>query len=121
MKLSLLPGSFQLALILFAVAAVSSAHAGSATWNLNPGTSDWHTATNWTPATVPDGPSDVATFGTSNQTAISVMAATTVDGIVFDSGASNYTITVGASAGSTFALILSGAGVTNNSGVVQNF
>jgi hypothetical protein len=34
---------------------------GSATWKLNPGSGDWNTASNWMPATVPNGPSDVAT------------------------------------------------------------
>jgi autotransporter-associated beta strand protein len=96
-------------------------YGGSATWNLNPGTNDWHTATNWTPTTVPDGPSDVATFGISNLTGVSVAAATTVDGIVFNPGASNYTVTVGAPSGSTFAFTLSGTGITNNSGMMQNF
>jgi hypothetical protein len=96
-------------------------YGGSATWNLNPGTNDWHTATNWTPATVPDGPSDVASFGISNLTGVSVTATTTVDGIVFNADASSYTITVAPPAGSSFVFTLSGSGITNNSGTAQNF
>src|SRR5215813_9479155 len=42
--------------------------AGSATWNLNPTSDDWNTAANWTPATVPNQPSDTASFATSDQT-----------------------------------------------------
>jgi len=50
--------------------SLQAAHAGSATWNLNPTSGDWNTATNWTPATVPNATIDVATFGASNTTSI---------------------------------------------------
>ncbi len=36
--------------------------AGSATWKSNPVDSDWNNASNWKPATVPNGPNDRATF-----------------------------------------------------------
>src|SRR5262245_23688978 len=49
------------------------AHAGSATWNSNPATGDWNTAGNWTPATVPNGPEDLASFGPSNLTNVSLI------------------------------------------------
>ena len=52
-------------LITLSLTVVTHAYAGSATWNLNPTSSDWNTATNWTPATVPNGPTDVATFVTN--------------------------------------------------------
>jgi hypothetical protein len=52
--------------------------AGSATWNLNPTSGDWNTAANWTPPTVPNGPSDTASFDTSNETAVSFSAETEV-------------------------------------------
>jgi hypothetical protein len=32
-----------------------TALAGSATWLTNPGSGNWNSATNWTPATVPNG------------------------------------------------------------------
>src|SRR5437016_11554387 len=86
-------------------------HAGSATWNLNPTSGDWNTAVNWTPATVPNGPSDTATFAVSNTTAISVSASTEVNAIVFDPAASGFTITDSASR----LLTISGAGIINNS------
>jgi autotransporter-associated beta strand protein len=94
------------------------AFAGSATWNLNPGNGDWNTATNWTPATIPNGPSDTATFASSNTTGVSVSAPTIteVDGIVFNAGASAFTITV-----SPQSLVFEGIGITNNSGITQNF
>ena len=47
---------------------LATVHAGSATWNLHPTSGDWDTAANWTPATVPNGPADIATFSTSSAT-----------------------------------------------------
>jgi autotransporter-associated beta strand protein len=90
--------------------------AGSATWNLNPTSGDWNTAANWTPQTVPNGLTDMATFSTSNMTRVSLSSDVTLDGLVFDSAASAFTIDVG----SAFLSFFSGAGITNNSGVVQN-
>src|SRR4026207_2002098 len=66
-------------------------YAGSATWNLNTASGDWNTATNWTPATVPNGPADIATLGVSNSTDVSVSTATEVDGIIFNPSASVFT------------------------------
>src|SRR5262245_34358405 len=94
------------------------AHAGSATWNLNPSSTDWNIVPNWTPATVANGSNDTATFGLSNVTDISVSGNTEVNGIVFGPGASSFIISptpFGA------ALIFSGSGFTNNSGVTQIF
>ena len=68
---------------------LSAVYAGSATWNLNPTSGEWNTAANWTPATVPDGPSDVARFGLSNQTSVVLNANVELDQIVFDAGASS--------------------------------
>ena len=67
--------------------------------------------------TVPNGPLDTATFGTSNATSPFVSAVTEVNGIVFSAGASAFTIT--ASANTLFSI--TGAGVSNNSGIPQNF
>ena len=92
------------------------AQAGSATWRLNPASSDWNKAGNWTPNTVPNGSADVATFGTSNTTAVSILADTEVAQIIFNPGASAFTIST-----SGPALTISGAGVVNNSGIEQNF
>jgi hypothetical protein len=97
---------------------VGSAQAGSATWKRNPRSGDWNTKTNWRPATVPNGSSDTAIFALSNTTNVSISANTEVNGITFNSTATNpYTITVNP----TFTLTLSGAGITNNSGTTQNF
>ena len=95
-----------------------AAHAGSATWNLNPTSGDWNTAANWRPATVPNGPADTATFALSNRTDVSISAETEVNGIMFTRAATNpYSITVD----NESTLTLSGTGITNNSGIAQNF
>jgi autotransporter-associated beta strand protein len=90
--------------------------AGSATWSANPTSDDWNTATNWTPNTVPNGPADIATFDFSNLASVTINKSTTVDSIVFNAGASAYTITDAA----IKPLNISGAGIVNDSGLEQN-
>src|SRR6476660_6387542 len=72
------------------------AQAGSATWNSNAVTQNWTDANNWTPPTVPNGPADTATFGFSNQTDVVLPESQRVElnQIVFDAGASPFTIAV---------------------------
>ena len=86
------------------------------TWNAAPVNSDWNTAANWTPALVP-GEGDIASFNVSNITAISNSADAAVFGIVFNPGASTYTFTASA----LHLLTFTASGVTNNSGVIQQF
>ena len=90
--------------------------AGSATWNVSPTSNDWSTAANWTPATVPDDPSAIATFDVSNITEISIQDEIDVAEAVFSPGASAFTV-IAHYPGLNFH----GAGITNNSGVVQTF
>jgi len=103
--------------LLLLLSSYSTAFAGSATWKQNPSSGDWNTATNWTAGGPPNGPTDTATFASSNTTGVSLSANTEVDGIVFNAGASAFMIT----AGPTLTLTVSGAGTANNSGVAQNF
>lgn len=79
--------------MLFLSPFARTVSAGSATWNLNPASGDWNTASNWMPATVPNGLADTATFDISNTTNVSLSAAVEVDGILFDTGTSACTIT----------------------------
>ena len=58
--------------LVFLILTNKAVRAGSATWNLNPGSGIWTTATNWTPATVPNGPGDIATFAVSNVTNVQI-------------------------------------------------
>jgi autotransporter-associated beta strand protein len=98
------------------------ARAGSAQWDLNPGSGDWNTAANWTPMIVPNGSADTATFDLSNTTNISISTNTEVNSITFTSAATTpYTISLGTSHVFPLQLNLSGAGIINNSGTMQNF
>jgi len=112
-KAKFLAGLLPASLLLL---SVHSGYAGSATWNLSPASGDWNTATNWNPATVPNGPSDIATFAVSSQTAVSVSVDTEIGGIAFDPNANSYTITCQPDT----ALTVVGQGVSNNSGISQN-
>src|ERR1051325_3423101 len=67
--------------------------AGSATWELHPHNMPlWQDADNWNPATVPNGPNDIATFGVSIGDEISISATVEVNQIVFIPGASSFGI-----------------------------
>jgi autotransporter-associated beta strand protein len=100
----------------FCLVAFQAALAGSATWQLNPVNSDWNTAANWTPPTVPNGATDIATFDVSNQTTINLSADIDVNSIVFNAGANSYHATV-----PTGLTLTIENGITNNSGMAQNF
>ena len=111
MKLGFCLFAVALGLILNSRPAV----AGSATWLTNPGSGDWNTTANWTPGGPPNDPADFATFGSSAVSELWLSARTQVGSIIFSpSGDTTYTI-------SAFWLILSGSGITNNSGITQNF
>jgi autotransporter-associated beta strand protein len=94
----------------------SAGYAENATWNLNPVSGDWNTATNWTPNTVP-GVEDIATFNTSAITGIAFSHDSGVLELLFNPGASAFTFTVD----NSYSFSLNFTGVVNNSGVTQNF
>ncbi len=95
----------------------AKASAGSATWNLNPASSDWNTAANWNPATVPNGLTDVATFATSSLPQVDLKnGGESVAQVHFLAGASAFTFTC-----QLGHLALFGLGMLNDSGVAQNF
>jgi fibronectin-binding autotransporter adhesin len=97
----------------------SSVYAGSAAWKSAPGSDIWTDSRNWTPATVPNGSSDTATFGVSNVTSVTFQDQNDmeVNSIVFNAGASAFTI----NEPGYESMTISGAGIVNNSGVIQNF
>ena len=83
-----------IAAALLFLAAQRHSFADSATWSTNPSSGDWTTAANWMPNTVPNGPSDAATFCASNVLNLSINSTIVeVDSINFNSGAPPYTIT----------------------------
>ncbi len=106
-----------LLLTMLSLLSLQSIQAGSATWNLDPVSGDWNTATNWMPNTVPNGSNDDATFSSSNLMSVTVPVKITVNSIIFDAAASAYTIT----ATSSRPMTISGPGISNLSGVEQHF
>jgi autotransporter-associated beta strand protein len=112
---------FALLPALYLILTTQPSEAGSATWNLN-AIGGWTTAANWTPATVPDGPSDIATFGVSNETEVFIFP----DGFIFQIEVNAIDFLPGASSFSFFAdsgldLLIDGTGIHNHSGVLQTF
>jgi len=89
-------------------------YAGSATWNVNPATNDWNTATNWTPITIPNGPDDTATFGNTIVPNVVIHSDVEVNAVVFTDQAVSYTITDGdPSTGNVVNFTISGIGIVN--------
>ena len=91
--------------------------AGSAIWSPRPISSDWKDARNWFPRTVPNGTDDVATFGISQVTDISLTGTTSLREMQFKAGAAAFTINAIEAAD----LFIGGAGITNDSGALQKF
>ena len=71
---------------------------------------------------MPNGPGDVETFGSSSKTELTFSATDTeVAEIVFEPGASSFNIrAIAQEPQSDVTLTISGAGITNNSGVTQS-
>ena len=102
------------ALLFAAVLVWPPTTARAQTWT-GPGT-DYNTAANWTPNTVPATPANTATFsGTVAPSTVNVSATVTPDGFFFAPGAQSYTITTTSGLGLAFF----GAGITNNSSNAQ--
>ena len=85
-----------------------AAHAQDSTWLLNPGSGDFNTAANWTPAAVP---TVTGIFSTSTTTSITFSSATaSVGALQFNSGAPAYSFTLSGN-----KLDFTGSGIVNNS------
>jgi len=97
--------------------------AGSATWLSSPQDSAWENANNWTAGGPPNGPSDTATFAQSSQTGVNISTSQEVNSIVFTAGSASFGLNLSPGLLSLPGgeLIISGAGVINNSSVVQAF
>src|SRR5256886_6658323 len=92
------------------------ARAQDAPWSTTPGSSDFNTAGNWTPATVPTG---TAFFGASTITALTFNsgAVNSLGGFTFNAGAPAYSFTLAPASSLTFT----GAGIVNNSSNAPSF
>src|SRR5262245_46829494 len=99
-----------------ALLAAMPAHAQNATWSTAPGSSDFNTAANWTPATVPTG---TAFFGASTITGLTFNpgAVNSLGGFTFNAGAPAYSFSLGTASTLTFT----GAGIVNNSSNAPTF
>jgi len=89
-----------IALLLLLTAAPARAQS---TWNV--GTTDYNTAGNWTPNTVPATAGQSAIFGTTGSTAVNVSSAVAPDSWTFTANSQGYTFT-----GSTVTFSKTGAG-----------
>ena len=89
----------------------------SATWSGAAVNGDWHNAQNWLPAGVPNGPGDIASFDLSNRSDIFLSAPAQIATIMFNAGASAYTIDVRPGS----VLTISGSGITNLGENAQSF
>src|SRR5262245_36375842 len=108
------------AILTLLLSTASSSFAGSATWKANDANGEWFNVNNWVQGTIPNAPGDTATFASSNRTSIDIVAFDMeLNGIVFNPGASAFTIATNPQVAPQ--LTISGVGITNNSGVVQNF
>ena len=90
-------------------------YADRAIWNLDATSGDWNKAANWTPASVPNGPIDVAIFTMSSTFTLGPTAATEVNSIIF---ADERLFVIQPTTGS---LTISGAGIINNNSITQSF
>jgi autotransporter-associated beta strand protein len=117
-----------IALAALAAAGVKSLHADDATWKVNPVSNDWNTAQNWTPETIPNSRTAVATFGASNTSTVLCQASgdgyanTYVGDVVFAPGASAYSIRITPDFDVIYPslIVFNQQGIINNSGIAQN-
>ena len=104
-------------LLILSLAIVINAHGGSATLESQTHERRLEYAANWTPATVPNGPAETATFDASNIARVSLSDGVEVTDLVFDPGTSAFTF----SAKPQFTLTISGSGIMNESSESQDF
>ena len=83
--------------------------AGAQTW-VNSPDGNWNTASNWSPASVPDSASANATFGASSVPVANLNADVDLDSLVLTSAAPSYTVV-----NNGHALSFDGAGILNQS------
>jgi autotransporter-associated beta strand protein len=108
--------------VLFLLLSSQSVRAqhGSATWSSDGTENLWGSLADWTPAVIPNGATDTATFANSSTTYVDFDifndGTITLDGIHFAPGADAFTI-----ADYSANMFFEGAGVVNDSGVTQSF
>src|SRR5205823_8280163 len=115
-----------LLLALILIVTTESNFAASGTWE-GDFNGDWNFVlkpsgfSNWTGDVVPNGSMDTATFESSSTRDVFISADTEVDGIVFQQYPIGHADAFTISVGSELTLTISGVGITNTSGIIQNF
>ena len=106
---------------MLGAAALAAAFAGAgpvraqdATWLATPGSGDFNTSANWTPATVPLG---IAIFGSSSITTLTFSGSRNLDAFQFNAGAPAYTFNLTGG----FGLAFHTDGIVNNSANAPTF
>src|SRR5438874_8621446 len=105
-------------IVLLLLSTTGNVQAGSASWSgqLN---SNWNVFQNWSPQTVPNGPSDIATLGGTFNRTVYLSANVQVNAITFPKPFSPSAVNYGITVNPGFSFGISGNGITNNSGKVQ--
>jgi hypothetical protein len=107
--------------------SVQASPAGSARWLLSPQDSAWENLSNWTAGGPPNGPSDTATFGPSSQRDVNISTSVGLNSILFAFDSDSFTLNIspppclGCPGGPGGELIFSGAGIRQDSSVLQTF
>ena len=91
----------------------AAAHAQNATWN--GATTDFNSASNWSPSAVPTG---TAFFGATGSPGITFSSSAVLGGLTFNRGAQAFTFSTTTE---TAGLTLSGAGIVNNAATAPTF
>jgi autotransporter-associated beta strand protein len=87
-------GRIVLVAITFSLATTGEVRAGNATWSAVPMSGDWNNAGNWLPMTVPNSPTDKATFSSSSLTGVSASADVLLSDLMFSASTSAYTFMI---------------------------
>ena len=93
------------AILTLLLSTASSSFAGRATWKASPANREWFNVNNWAQGTIPHARGDTATFASSNRTNIDIFAFDMeLNGIVFNPGASAFTIATNPTAHPTITI-----------------
>ena len=100
------------------MSGASMGNAADYTWSATPVNNDFNLVSNWVPNTgAPSSVADRGFFNTSSITSITPTNGLSAGALIFNAGASSYTIT----SLPGLSMAIRGAGVTNNSAATQTF
>jgi outer membrane autotransporter protein len=85
---------------------------GPPIWKAAPSSSDWNTGANWSSGTVPLA-TDIAQFGATTISTVTISQPTEVGGLAFDNTAPNYTINIQGNGTAPASLTMIGSGIAD--------